>query len=72
MECIQDFDNFHNKLLKQPLVWEDGYLIPSSRPGIGVELDEEVAAAHPYTGTALHLDARMTPVYGHHGNGCDD
>ncbi|MBT4888881.1 MAG: mandelate racemase/muconate lactonizing enzyme family protein [Rhodospirillales bacterium] len=72
MECIQDFDNFHNKLLKQPLVWEDGYLIPSPRPGIGVELDEEVAAAHPYTGSALHLDSRMTPVYGHHGNGCDD
>jgi len=72
MECIQDFDNFHNKLLKAPLVWEDGYLIPSTRPGIGVELDEEVARAHPYTGEALHLDARMTPVYGHHGNGCDD
>ena len=30
---------------------EDGYIIPSDKPGLGVELDEEVAARHPYTGT---------------------
>jgi len=30
--------------------WQDGYLIPSERPGLGVELDEEAARAHPYRG----------------------
>jgi L-alanine-DL-glutamate epimerase-like enolase superfamily enzyme len=35
--------------------WEDGYVIPPTAPGIGVELDEEVARAHPYEGDDLHL-----------------
>jgi hypothetical protein len=34
-------------------------IIPTA-PGLGVELDEDVARANPYTGTALHLN----PVYG--------
>jgi L-alanine-DL-glutamate epimerase-like enolase superfamily enzyme len=36
--------------------WEDGYVIPPETPGLGVELNEEVAAAHPYDGTELHLE----------------
>ena len=30
-------------------------MIPPTAPGLGVELDEEVAAAHPYEDDALHL-----------------
>ena len=33
-----------------PIQWEDGYIIPPTNPGLGVELDEDVAAAHPYEG----------------------
>jgi hypothetical protein len=40
--------------------WQDGYIIPPTEPGIGVELDEAVAAAHPYEGQALHLDMLHT------------
>ena len=36
--------------------WEDGYVIPPTGPGIGIELDEDVARANPYTGSALHLE----------------
>ncbi len=36
--------------------WEDGYVIPPSAPGLGVELDEDVAARHPYHGKSLHLE----------------
>ncbi len=49
-ESIETFDGFHAELLKEPIQWEDGYIIPSTKPGLGVELDEEVAAAHPYEG----------------------
>ena len=42
--------------------WEEGYVIPPSAPGIGVELDEEVAACHPYEGQDLHLDMHDQPV----------
>ena len=42
--------------------WEDGYVIPSNEPGLGVELNEEVAEAHPYTGDALHLEMSDFPA----------
>ena len=28
--------------------WDDGYLLPPARPGLGVEFDREAARAHPY------------------------
>jgi len=45
-ECIETLDGFHGELLEDPIEWEDGYVIPPSDPGLGIELDEEVAAAH--------------------------
>ena len=62
LESIRDWGGFHAEILKQPITWEDGYVIPPSRPGIGVELDEEVAAAHPYTGERLHLEMLDRPL----------
>jgi hypothetical protein len=32
-----------------PIEWRDGYVIPPTKPGIGIELDEAVADANPYT-----------------------
>ena len=55
-ESILDWQGFHSQILKKPIQWQDGYIIPPTAPGLGVELDEDVARAHPYTGTALHLD----------------
>ena len=49
-ESIETFGSFHAEILKEPLQWEDGYIIPPTKPGLGVELDEDVAAAHPYEG----------------------
>jgi galactonate dehydratase len=59
LEGIREWGGFHAEILKTPIRWEDGYVIPPTAPGLGVELDEAVAAAHPYTGDELHL----TPVY---------
>jgi galactonate dehydratase len=56
LESIQRWGGFHAQLLKKPIVWEDGYVIPPTAPGLGIELDEEVALAHPYTGDLLHLE----------------
>ncbi len=60
LESIERFDGFFAALLHTPIRWEDGYVIPPTAPGLGVELNEAVALAHPYTGTALHL----VPVFG--------
>ncbi len=49
-ESIETFGGFHAELVKQPIQWQDGYIIPPTAPGLGVELDEQVAAAHPYDG----------------------
>ncbi len=56
LESIETWGGFHAKILKHPVRWEEGYVIPSSEPGLGVELDEDVARANPYTGTGLHLE----------------
>jgi 2-dehydro-3-deoxyphosphogalactonate aldolase len=61
-ESIGTWDGFHAEILKKPMGWEDGYIIPPTEPGIGVELDEEVAAANPYTGKRLHLEMVDHPV----------
>jgi len=37
-------------------------VIPSTEPGLGVELNEEVALANPYNDSALHLEMADTPI----------
>jgi 2-dehydro-3-deoxyphosphogalactonate aldolase len=49
-ESIETFGGFHAEILKEPIQWQDGYIIPPKTPGLGVELDEAVAAANPYDG----------------------
>ncbi|MEX0923499.1 MAG: mandelate racemase/muconate lactonizing enzyme family protein [Rhodovibrionaceae bacterium] len=62
LESIQTWGGFHAEILKTPIRWEEGYVIPPVAPGLGVELDEEVALAHPYTEDALHLDMKSFPL----------
>jgi len=62
-ESIETWGGFHAEILKQPIKWEDGYILPPTAPGLGVELDEEIAAKHPYTGDRLHLEMMDIPVY---------
>ena len=62
LESIQDWGGFHADILKTPIRREDGYVMPPTAPGLGVELDEEVAAAHPYDGDRLHLEMHEEPV----------
>ena len=62
LESIETWGGFHTDILKSPIQFEDGHVIPSSAPGIGVELNEEVARANPYTGNLLHLEMTQHPV----------
>ena len=62
LESIQTWGGFHAEILKTPIRWEDGYVIPPDAPGLGVELDEEVAARHPYADDALHLEMSEEPL----------
>lgn len=62
LEAIRTFDGFHGDLLKKKIEWQDGYVIPSPEPGLGVELDESVCEAHPWDGPQLHLEMQNDPV----------
>ena len=62
LESIESWGGFHTEILKSPIAFEDGHVIPSTAPGLGVELDEAVALANPYTGTMLHLEMTQHPV----------
>ncbi len=61
LESIETWSGFHAQILKKPIRWEEGYVIPPTEPGLGIELDEEVALAHPYTGDRLHLEMTNHP-----------
>jgi galactonate dehydratase len=63
LEGIQKWDGFHARILKTPVRWEDGFVIPPTAPGLGVELNEAVALAHPYpVDGALHLEMSDRPL----------
>ncbi len=62
IECIGDLSGFLSELLRAPLVWDQGRLVPPTAPGLGVELDEDVARAHPYTGDVTHLSMWSAPL----------
>ena len=38
--------DFFDEIIKEPFVWEDGDLIISDKPGIGIELDEDKLENH--------------------------
>jgi galactonate dehydratase len=46
MEGIERFDGVHAQFVDAPFEWHDGYLLPQSAPGLGVNLREDVARAH--------------------------
>jgi galactonate dehydratase len=63
LESIERWGGFHAQILKKPIQVDQGYVIPPSEPGLGIELDEEVARAHPYVGERLHLEMTNEPVW---------
>lgn len=62
LESIGRFDGPFMDFLRTPIQWEDGYVIPPKVPGLGVELNDDVIDAHPYSGTELHLNLAEEPL----------
>ena len=61
-ESIMTWDGFHADVLQEKIEWKDGYIIPSTKPGLGVALNMDVVNAHsPYKGKALHLSMDAKP-----------
>jgi len=52
---------FHDALIKGKIRVENGHVIPPETPGLGIEIDEDLARAHPFTGTGLHLQMQEDP-----------
>ena len=47
---------FHDALIKGAIRVEEGFITPPDAPGLGIEVDEDLARAHPFTGDDLHLN----------------
>lgn len=62
LESIETWGGIHTKLLKKPIQWQDGYVIPSKEPGLGIELNEKACRALPYEGNKLHLEMTNRPI----------
>lgn len=62
LESIGTFDGPYMSAVKGGIVWEDGYIIPSTEPGLGLELDDVAIANMPYDGNELHLEMAQTPI----------
>ncbi|HSG55207.1 MAG TPA: mandelate racemase/muconate lactonizing enzyme family protein, partial [Paracoccaceae bacterium] len=59
---------FHDALIKGGLRVENGFVIPPEAPGLGIEVDEALARAHPYEGKGLHLEMQEAPCDYENGN----
>ncbi|NRB21102.1 MAG: mandelate racemase/muconate lactonizing enzyme family protein [Rhodobacteraceae bacterium] len=52
---------FHDALIKGTIRVEDGFVSPPTTAGLGIEVDEALARAHPFTRTDLHLNMQEPP-----------
>ena len=59
---------FHAALIGNSIRVEGGYVSPPTAPGLGIEFNEALARAHPYTGTGLHLQMQEAPCDYTQGN----
>ena len=55
LEAIENFGGFYSQLLTKPIQFDNGFVVVSDEPGLGSDLNEAVALAHPYKGKELHL-----------------
>ncbi|PKQ13020.1 MAG: isomerase [Alphaproteobacteria bacterium HGW-Alphaproteobacteria-1] len=59
---------YHTALIRGGITVEGGFITPPEAPGLGIEVDEALARAHPYTGDGLHLQMQEAPCDYVHGN----
>ncbi|MRU16652.1 mandelate racemase/muconate lactonizing enzyme family protein [Roseovarius sp. A21] len=59
---------FHDALIKGAIRVNEGFITPPEAPGLGIEVDEALARAHPYEDTGLHLQMQEAPCDYVNGN----
>ena len=59
---------FHDALIKGTIRVENGFIPVPDAPGLGIEVDEELARAHPYQDDGLHLQMQEAPCDYANGN----
>lgn len=52
---------FHSDLIKGSIQVENGFVKAPQAPGLGIEVDEALARAHPFDGEGLHLQMQDAP-----------
>jgi L-alanine-DL-glutamate epimerase-like enolase superfamily enzyme len=60
--------SFHDQLITGSIRVEDGFVTPPTAAGLGIEVDEDLARAHPYKGDGLHLQMQEEPCDYANGN----
>ena len=60
--------NFHDKLIKSSIQVDDGYIKAPQAPGLGIEVNEDLARQNPFDGGGLHLMMQDEPCDYKNGN----
>jgi len=55
-------DGFHAEILNKPILWQDGYIIPPTEPGLGVELNENIISKNLYDGEEIFIEMVNKPI----------
>ena len=64
MESIKTWGDFHSEVLTKPIQWTNGNILPSDKPGLGIDLNFDVVESNsPYKGSRLHLSMNDKPYY---------
>ena len=67
-ETILTGGGFSGNLIKNKIVWDDGFIIAPTAPGIGIAFDEKLARNNKYDENRLHLEMQDEPCDYKNGN----
>lgn len=68
VETIGTGGGFAGDLINHKIKWEDGFIHAPTDPGLGIDVNEDLARANPYTGNGLHLEMQDAPCDYVNGN----
>ena len=60
-ETILTGGEFHLKLIKNSIKWENGFILSPKTPGLGIDFNEQLASDNKYNGDKLHLEMQEEP-----------
>tara|TARA_B100001093_G_scaffold206976_1_gene198904 strand:+ start:253 stop:1440 length:1188 start_codon:yes stop_codon:yes gene_type:complete len=52
---------FHDTLIQNSIQVDEGFVSAPQAPGLGIDVDEKLARAHPFEGEGLHLQMQDNP-----------